>query len=186
MADKLKNFMKNIRIWRSLKVRLFIIIFLMGLIPGLIIRASILNIHSWDNWCYWTFCTLFWNIHGTDSADCIDAMFCRKNWKATLPPNIFTGKGVRGDRCWIPKKTFFPSYVPEPPFTHKSINSQPAGTGFFRRYVRIGTNFAKNFRFQVYNTILFLHMQAFFEKRLCFHAQKCYYHTWELLTLKFY
>lgn len=43
MADKLKNFMKNIRIWRSLKVRLFIIIFLVGIIPVFIIRAGILD-----------------------------------------------------------------------------------------------------------------------------------------------
>ena len=43
MADKLKNFMKNIRIWRSLKVRLFIIIFLVGIIPVFIIRAGIMD-----------------------------------------------------------------------------------------------------------------------------------------------
>ncbi len=43
MAEKLKNFMKNIRIWRSLKVRLFIIIFLVGVIPVFIIRAGILD-----------------------------------------------------------------------------------------------------------------------------------------------
>lgn len=43
MAEKIKNYMKNIRIWRSLKVRLFIIIFLMGIIPVFIIRAGILD-----------------------------------------------------------------------------------------------------------------------------------------------
>jgi len=43
MREKIKELFFQLKIWRSLKVRLFIIIFLMGLIPGLIIRASILN-----------------------------------------------------------------------------------------------------------------------------------------------
>lgn len=43
MREKIKKLFFQLKIWRSLKVRLFIIIFLMGLIPGLIIRASILN-----------------------------------------------------------------------------------------------------------------------------------------------
>lgn len=44
MADKIKAlFFDRIRIWRSLKFRLFIIIFLMGLIPAVIIQTSILR-----------------------------------------------------------------------------------------------------------------------------------------------
>lgn len=43
MTEMFKKLFSKLKIWRSLKVRLFIIIFLMGLIPGLIIRASILS-----------------------------------------------------------------------------------------------------------------------------------------------
>lgn len=43
MAEKIKKFLKRLKIWRSLKVRLFIIIFLMGLIPSLIIKAGIMQ-----------------------------------------------------------------------------------------------------------------------------------------------
>lgn len=43
MSGKLKGILKKLKIWRSLKVRLFIIIFLMGLIPSFIIRAGILE-----------------------------------------------------------------------------------------------------------------------------------------------
>lgn len=44
MAEKIKKlFYDRIRIWRSLKFRLFIIIFLMGLIPAVIIQNSILQ-----------------------------------------------------------------------------------------------------------------------------------------------
>lgn len=43
MADKIIKFLKNLRIGRSLKVRLFIIISLMGIIPSIIIRAGILE-----------------------------------------------------------------------------------------------------------------------------------------------
>lgn len=42
MAEKIKKLFYD-RIWRSLKVRLFIIIFLMGLIPAVIIQTSILR-----------------------------------------------------------------------------------------------------------------------------------------------
>ena len=43
MADKIIKFLKKLRIGRSLKVRLFIIISLMGIIPSIIIRAGILE-----------------------------------------------------------------------------------------------------------------------------------------------
>ena len=43
MIGKIKSFFSDLKIWRSLKVRLFIIIFLMGLIPGFIIRAGIMS-----------------------------------------------------------------------------------------------------------------------------------------------
>lgn len=44
MAEKIKElFFDRIRVWRSLKFRLFIIIFLMGLIPAVIIQNSILR-----------------------------------------------------------------------------------------------------------------------------------------------
>lgn len=43
MAEKIKNFLKRLKIWRSLKVRLFVIIFLMGLIPGLVIKEGIMQ-----------------------------------------------------------------------------------------------------------------------------------------------
>lgn len=43
MAEKIKNYLLDLKIWRSLKVRLFIIIFLVGLVPGIIIRAGIMR-----------------------------------------------------------------------------------------------------------------------------------------------
>lgn len=43
MAEKIKNVFKKLKIWRSLKVRLFIIICLVGLIPVHFIRAGILE-----------------------------------------------------------------------------------------------------------------------------------------------
>ncbi len=43
MADKIIKFLKKLRIGRSLKFRLFIIICLMGIIPSIIIRAGILE-----------------------------------------------------------------------------------------------------------------------------------------------
>lgn len=43
MAEKIFKFLKNLKIGRSLKVRLFVIIFLMGIIPSIIIRAGILE-----------------------------------------------------------------------------------------------------------------------------------------------
>lgn len=43
MAEKILKFLKNLRIGRSLKVRLFIIIFLMGILPSIVIRAGILE-----------------------------------------------------------------------------------------------------------------------------------------------
>lgn len=43
MTEKLKSFFKKLKIWRSLKVRLFIIIFLMGLIPAVIVHEGILK-----------------------------------------------------------------------------------------------------------------------------------------------
>lgn len=43
MAEKIKSFLKKLKIWRSLKVRLFVIIFLMGLIPAIIVHEGILQ-----------------------------------------------------------------------------------------------------------------------------------------------
>lgn len=43
MVDKIKNFLFDLKIWRSLKVRLFVIIFLIGLIPGIVVRAGIMQ-----------------------------------------------------------------------------------------------------------------------------------------------
>lgn len=43
MANKIFKFLKNLKVGRSLKVRLFVIIFLMGIIPSIIIRAGILE-----------------------------------------------------------------------------------------------------------------------------------------------
>ena len=43
MAEGLKRLLKKLKIGRSLKLRLFIIIFLMGTIPSTIMRATILN-----------------------------------------------------------------------------------------------------------------------------------------------
>ena len=43
MADKIKTFLKKFKIWRSLKLRLLIIIFLMGIIPSIIMRLGILE-----------------------------------------------------------------------------------------------------------------------------------------------
>lgn len=43
MKEKIRQLFFQLKIWRSLKVRLFVIIFLMGVIPGLVIRTSILN-----------------------------------------------------------------------------------------------------------------------------------------------
>ncbi|MCM1127242.1 MAG: cell wall metabolism sensor histidine kinase WalK [Lachnospiraceae bacterium] len=43
MAEKIFKFLKNLRIGRSLKVRLFVIIFLMGILPSIVIRAGILE-----------------------------------------------------------------------------------------------------------------------------------------------
>ena len=43
MAVKIFKFLKNLKIGRSLKVRLFVIIFLMGILPSIIIRAGILE-----------------------------------------------------------------------------------------------------------------------------------------------
>lgn len=43
MAESIKTFLKKLKIWRSLKVRLFIIMFLMGIIPGIFVRAGILE-----------------------------------------------------------------------------------------------------------------------------------------------
>ncbi len=43
MADKIKKILKKMRIWRSLKARLFVIIFLTGTIPGIFVRAGILE-----------------------------------------------------------------------------------------------------------------------------------------------
>ena len=42
MAD-IKAILKNMKIWRSLKVRLFIIMFLMGSIPSIFVRVGILE-----------------------------------------------------------------------------------------------------------------------------------------------
>lgn len=43
VAEKIKSFLKKLKIWRSLKVRLFIIISLMGLVPSYFIKAGILQ-----------------------------------------------------------------------------------------------------------------------------------------------
>lgn len=43
MAEKVFKLFKNLKIGRSLKVRLFVIIFLMGIIPSIVIRAGILE-----------------------------------------------------------------------------------------------------------------------------------------------
>lgn len=43
MAGHIKAFLKKIKIWRSLKARLFIIIFLVGLIPSIFMRVGILE-----------------------------------------------------------------------------------------------------------------------------------------------
>ena len=43
MADKVKGVIKKLKIWRSLKFRLFVILFLMGLVPTLIIKEGILQ-----------------------------------------------------------------------------------------------------------------------------------------------
>lgn len=43
MAGNIKAFLKKLKIWRSLKVRLFIIIFLMGMIPSIFMRVGILE-----------------------------------------------------------------------------------------------------------------------------------------------
>ncbi len=40
MAGNIKAFLKKLKIWRSLKVRLFIIIFLMGMIPSIFMRVQ--------------------------------------------------------------------------------------------------------------------------------------------------
>jgi len=43
MREKITVFLKELGIWRSLKVRLFLIILLMGLVPAYIIKAGILQ-----------------------------------------------------------------------------------------------------------------------------------------------
>ena len=43
MTEKIKRGFINLKIWRSLKVRLFAIIFLMGLVPAMIIKEGIMN-----------------------------------------------------------------------------------------------------------------------------------------------
>lgn len=43
MAERIKNFLKKLKIWRSLKARLFIIIFLMGMLPSIFMRVGILE-----------------------------------------------------------------------------------------------------------------------------------------------
>lgn len=43
MAEKIIRGFINLKIWRSLKVRLFVIIFLMGLVPAMIIKEGILS-----------------------------------------------------------------------------------------------------------------------------------------------
>lgn len=43
MAKKVLKFFKNLKIGRSLKVRLFVIIFLMGILPSIVIKAGILE-----------------------------------------------------------------------------------------------------------------------------------------------
>ena len=43
MAEKIKKFFNKFKIWRSLKVRLFVIFFLVGIIPSFIMRAGIME-----------------------------------------------------------------------------------------------------------------------------------------------
>ncbi len=43
MAEHIKHFLKKLKIWRSLKARLFIIIFLMGMLPSIFMRVGILE-----------------------------------------------------------------------------------------------------------------------------------------------
>lgn len=43
MAERIKNILKKLKIWRSLKARLFIIIFLMGMIPSIFMHVGILE-----------------------------------------------------------------------------------------------------------------------------------------------
>lgn len=43
MADRIKTIIKKLKIWRSLKVRLFVIMFLMGIIPVIFVRVGILE-----------------------------------------------------------------------------------------------------------------------------------------------
>lgn len=43
MTEKIRTLLKKLKIWRSLKVRLFIIIFLMGLLPATIVHGGILE-----------------------------------------------------------------------------------------------------------------------------------------------
>lgn len=43
MADKIKTILKKFKIWRSFKLRLLIIVFLMGIIPSIIMRVGILE-----------------------------------------------------------------------------------------------------------------------------------------------
>lgn len=43
MAERIKKILKKFKIWRSLKARLFIIIFLMGMLPSIFMRVGILE-----------------------------------------------------------------------------------------------------------------------------------------------
>lgn len=43
MSEKMKQLFANIKIWRSFKIRLFIIVFLMGLIPCFVIKEGIMQ-----------------------------------------------------------------------------------------------------------------------------------------------
>ena len=43
MTDKIKTILKKFKIWRSFKLRLLIIVFLMGIIPSIIMRVGILE-----------------------------------------------------------------------------------------------------------------------------------------------
>lgn len=43
MAEKIKTILNRFKIWRSLKVRLFVIFFLVGIIPSFIMRAGIME-----------------------------------------------------------------------------------------------------------------------------------------------
>lgn len=43
MADKIKTILKKFKLWRSFKLRLLIIIFLMGILPSIIMRMGILE-----------------------------------------------------------------------------------------------------------------------------------------------